>query len=433
MKEFLKSLVVRILFAEAAILLRRHKPKVVAITGSVGKTSTKDAIFAAIKNNIYARKSEKSFNSEIGVPLTVLGLPNAWDNPFKWLKNIVDGLFMALFSRTYPEVLVLEAGVGEPGDMEKLAKWLNPDIVVMTRLPNVPVHVEYFATPQAVIDEKMRLVGYMKTDGVFIYNHDDEIIKSLLPEILQKRVGFSRYLDTDFTAREDKVVYKDDLPVGVTFKINHLETSHEVTIGNTIGTQHVYSSVAALAVADELSVPLSAAVESLCTLETPPGRMRIMPGIKSTLIIDDSYNSSPFACEQALQALKELSHVSRRIVVLGDMLELGKYSTDEHKRIGSLVPVAADILFTVGIRARHIAEGALSAGMSEKHVFQYDKVDRAGRELQSLLHIGDAVLIKASQGIRAERIVEEVMAEPEKAADLLVRQDSAWKQKKASI
>jgi UDP-N-acetylmuramoyl-tripeptide--D-alanyl-D-alanine ligase len=109
------------------------------------------------------------------------------------------------------------------------------------------------------------------------------------------------------------------------------------------------------------------------------------------------------------------------------MLELGKFSSSEHERIGVLAATSADILLTVGIRARKIAEAALHHGLKESSIFQYDDVDRAGRELQALLQPGDVVLVKASQGIRAERIIEEVMADPDLAAQLLVRQEKAWK------
>ncbi len=427
MKAAFKKIVIKILIAEAALLLRRHKPKIVAITGSVGKTSTKDAIYAAIKNNIYARKSEKSFNSEIGVPLTVLGLPNAWNNPVMWLVNIVDGFFTALFSRNYPEVLVLETGIDRPGDMEDLTKWIRPDVVVLTRLPSVPVHVEYFSSPEAVAEEKFKLVTALQPDGVLIYNNDDNLIKARLGGVRQRQIGFGRYLETSFTARADRIVYLDDRPVGIEFRMPCRGQEHKIFVENTIGTHNIYSCTAALAVADELSVPLQNAVESLRSLKTPPGRMHIVPGLKASVIIDDTYNSSPTACEQALQALKELSYAKRKIAVLGDMLELGKYATEEHKRIGSIVPGVADVLLTVGVRARQIAEGALNSGMSEKFVFQYDDAARAGRELQALLKPGDVVLVKASQGIRAEKIVEEIMSHPEDAETTLVRQDKNWK------
>jgi UDP-N-acetylmuramoyl-tripeptide--D-alanyl-D-alanine ligase len=326
-------------------------------------------------------------------------------------------------------VLVLEAGIDRKGDMHKLKKWLTPDIVVLTTLPKVPVHVEYFKSPEAVVEEKMVLVSAMKPGGVLVFNNDDSIIQSQLPGVLQRTVGFGRYLETDFTARGDRVVYADDQPAGVEFKVQYMEADYEVFIKNTIGTQHVFSSIAAIAVADELSVPINAACEALGDLVTPPGRMHIVPGIKGSVIIDDSYNSSPIACQQALQALQELSYAGRKIAVLGDMLELGKYSTDEHIRIGRLVPASADILLTVGVRAKAFAEGAMAEGMSEKNIFQYEDVARAGRELQNLMQVGDAVLVKASQGIRAERIIEEVMAHPENAHKVLVRQDPEWKKR----
>jgi UDP-N-acetylmuramoyl-tripeptide--D-alanyl-D-alanine ligase len=310
--------------------------------------------------------------------------------------------------------------------MESLTKWLHPDIVVLTKLSAVPVHVEYFSCPEAVAEEKMKLVSALRPDGVLIYNHDDEIIEKYLPSVLQRKVGFGRLSQTDFTARKDRTVYQDDIPVGTEFTIQCYGNDHTVSVMNTIGVQHAYACAAALAVADELSVPIDISIDSLQSLRTPNGRMRLLSGIKSTLIIDDSYNSSPVAVEHALSTLKELAYVKRKIAVLGDMLELGKFSTDEHKRIGSLVPGAAQVLFTVGVRAHSIAEGALAAGMSEKHIFQYDDAAKAGRELQAILSPGDVVLIKASQGVRAERIVEEVMRDPENAGELLVRQEKKW-------
>lgn len=426
MKESFKSLVVSILNTEAAILLKRKKPTIIAITGSVGKTSTKDAIYAAIKNNVSARKSHLSYNSDIGVSLTILGLQNAWNNPFLWLVNIVEGLFIALFTSSYPEVLILETGIDRPGDMEKLTTWIKPDIVVLTRLPDVPVHVEYFKSPEEVITEKMKLVSAMKPDGVLIYNNDDSIIQQQLGGVLQRQIGFGRYLETDFIAKEDSVVYHDDQPVGVDFVLHHKDNDYKIHIKNIVGSQMVYACSAAMVVASELGIGLKDAVKSLKSLETPNGRMKIIKGLKSSVIIDDSYNSSPVAVEQALEALKEMKYAKRKIVILGDMLELGKFSSDEHKKVGALVSSVADILLTVGIRARQIAEGALVTGMSEKKIFQYDDVARAGRELQSIIQPGDVILVKASQGIRAEKIVEEVMAHPEKASDLLVRQSTAW-------
>jgi UDP-N-acetylmuramoyl-tripeptide--D-alanyl-D-alanine ligase len=426
MKGFFKTAVVSILTIEARILLKRHRPLIVAITGSVGKTSTKDAIYSALKNQISVRKSEKSYNSEIGVPLTVLGLSNAWNNPLLWMRNLVDGLLTALFSSDYPKVLVLEAGIDRPGDMSRLTSWIQPDIVVLTLLPAVPVHVEYFSTPQAVIEEKMKLVLAMKPEGVLIYNHDDAIITEQLPQVLQRQVGYGRYTSTDINIKNDRIVYRDDQPTGVSFDLIHENVNYTVQQFGTIGMHSAYACSAGVAVAKELGVDVNVAVSALAEQEPLPGRLRLVPGIKGTLLLDDTYNASPVAVEHALMTLREVVYAKRKIVVLGDMLELGKYSSEAHKKIGTLVPDVADFLITVGVRARLIAEASLASGMSEKNILQYEDVTKAGRELQALLQTGDVVLVKASQGIRAERIIEEVMSDPDTAPAVLVRQDRAW-------
>ena len=430
MKALFKTIVVEILIKEASWLLKRHQPTIVAITGSVGKTTTKDAVYAAVKNSISARKSEKSFNSEIGVPLTVLGLKNGWSNPFLWIKNIIDGFWIAFFSKEYPAVLILEAGIDRPGDMERLASWIKPDIVVLTRLPSVPVHVEYFPTPEDVKREKMKLVEALRPEGTFIFNADDTAICAEVPGVLQRSLGFSRYLESDYTGSHDQVMYKNERPVGYEFTVTHADESAVIRIEGTAGAQQVYACAAAVAVADVLGVSLHTAATSLAELRSPNGRLRIIEGIKSTTILDDTYNSSPTACEQALQTLSEIRYAKRRIAVLGDMLELGRFSSEEHKRLGELVAKSADMLLTIGVRSRKIAEGALDMGMPEEYILQYDDSDQAGRELQGLLAAGDVVLVKASQGIRAESVVEEIMAYPEQAGELLVRQEAEWIKRK---
>lgn len=426
MKALFKSIIVKILIKEASWLLARHKPTIVAITGSVGKTTTKDAIYAAVKNSVSARKSEKSFNSDIGVPLTVLGLKNGWSNPFLWLKNIVDGAWIALFSKEYPAVLILEAGIDRPGDMEKLTRWVKPDIVVLTRLPSVPAHVEYFPTPEHVIREKMKLVEALNPDGTFIYNADDTAINAEVPGVLQRSLGFSRYLQSDYTGSHDQIVYQNERPVAYQFTVTHAGQPVTVKVDGTAGAQQVYACAAAVAVADVLGVSLETAALELSQQRSPNGRLRIIEGLKSTTILDDTYNSSPTACEQALQTLSEIKYAKRRIAVLGDMLELGRFSSEEHKRIGELAAKSADMLITIGVRSLKIAEGALEMGMPEEHILQYDDSEEAGRELQALLEAGDVVLVKASQGVRAEKVVEEIMAHPERASDLLVRQEEEW-------
>lgn len=429
MKDLFKRFVVAVLTWEAMLLLRRTNPKIVAVTGNVGKTSTKDAIFAVLKDHMHARKSQKSYNSELSIPLTVLGLRNAWYNPILWLKNMADGLITALFPGDYPDVLVLEMGVDRPGDMRKLTSWIKPDVVVITRLPDVPVHVEFFSTPDEVVAEKLILLEALKPDGVFVYNNDDEKVRDAAEATRQQSIGFSRYSLSQFTASADKVVYDGGTPAGLEFVLTHLDTAATMRVNGSLGVQHAYNYAAAAAVGSVFGTGIEEAMKSLREHTPPPGRMRIIRGIKDTLIIDDSYNSSPTACERALLTLKELKGAKRKIAILGDMLELGQYSVREHEKIGELVPECADMLITIGVRARKIAEGALEHGMSEKVIYQYDQVERARREVKNLIAKGDVILIKASASIRAEVLVRELMWEADRAEELLVRQDPAWQRK----
>ncbi len=429
MKRLLKPLVVTILTAEARLLLKRAKPRIVAITGSVGKTSTKDAVYHAIKGKVRARKSEKSYNSDIGVPLSVLGLDNAWQNPVLWLKNIVDGLLLALFPGNYPEVLVLEMGVDRPGDMKKLASWVKPDMVVLTRLPEVPVHVEYFGSPEDVIAEKLALVEALAADGVLIYNHDDEKILEATKSVRQRAIGYGRYSPSDFMVTGDEVIYDHGAPKGMSFKIKHGAETADFSLLGAVGIGHAYNFAAATAVAGFFGLSLKDAATALADFVPPPGRMRLIPGIKDTVIIDDTYNASPTALDRALSTLFEIKGFNRKVAVLGDMLELGRYSIDEHERAGAQAAECSQLLVTVGVRSRGIAEGALSMGMSEKNILQYDDSKSAARELQNIIKPGDLILIKGSQGMRMEKLVEEIMAEPARANELLVRQSQAWKAK----
>lgn len=426
MKNFFKSIIVGIITFEAKVLLNRTKPLIIAVTGSVGKTSIKDTIYAVLKDSKHIRKSEKSFNSEFGVPLTILGLQSGWNNPFRWIKILIDGAFIAMHPGNYPKILVLEMGVDRPGDMDKLTSWIRPDIVVLTRLPDVPVHVEFFKSPEDVAKEKIKLVHALKMDGVLVYNKDDEKIVEVANSLFQKTLGYSRYSLSPYTASADKVIYENGRAAGFEFMLTHLDSAVLMRVNGSLGVQHAYNYAASAAVASVFDIDIKTVADTLRTFVPPPGRMRLIPGIKDTLIIDDTYNSSPTASERSLITLGELRGVKRHIAVLGDMMELGQFSIREHERIGRLVAEHADVLVTIGVRARGFSKGAVEAGMNPNSIFEYDDALRAGIEMQTFIKAGDAILVKGSQSIRAERFVLELMSEPERAEELLVRQGKDW-------
>jgi UDP-N-acetylmuramoyl-tripeptide--D-alanyl-D-alanine ligase len=155
--------------------------------------------------------------------------------------------------------------------------------------------------------------------------------------------------------------------------------------------------------------------------------MRLISGVKDTLVIDDTYNSSPAAVNAALDALALVKPQGRRIAVLADMLELGRYSVEEHRKAGAHASHVVDLLATVGFRARDIADGALDADLRDGQILQYEDAGKAGDELEALLQPGDCILVKGSQSMRMERTVERLMKEPERAGELLVRQETNWK------
>lgn len=439
MKSLAKKIIITILRLEAQAVLRKYKPKIVTVIGSVGKTSTKDAIYTVFSHEFFTRRSEKSFNTKIGIPLTILGCHNEWSSVTGWMQNIFRGLSLVFFRHKYPEWLILEIGVDRPGDMQSAGKWIHPDVIVVTRFADVPVHVEYFPSPEALLEEKASLISSLKKDGLLVLNRDDEKVLALETRWKGKKATFGFEDGANVHASNLSLLYGEDdlerkIPTGVMFRIETTGRTLPVRIYGTLGRGSAYSAIAAFASAEALGINLVKISEALEEIIPPPGRMRIIPGIKKTFIIDDSYNASPIAVQSALETLRDLEVYGRKIAVLGDMLELGKYSTDEHKKVGTFAASFCSILITVGMRARYIADGALDAGMSEGNIYQFENSREAGKYLEKILEEGDVVLIKGSQGsgtqsIRMERTVEEIMAEPERKDELLVRQGEEWERR----
>jgi len=430
MKLFLKKIIVTLLEWEARLVLRKYKPRIIAVTGSVGKTTTKDAIYALLAPSFHVRKSEKSFNSEIGIPLTILGVPNAWSNTVQWVKNLVEGFGLILLSSDYPRILVLEVGADRPGDIKHVASWLTPQTVVLTRFPDVPVHVEYFESPEHLIEEKMHLVKAVAPAGTLILNFDDPQTQSISLPSKGSMLTYGMHDGADVVGTQVVDVYDTaGVVCGISFHVAYQHSSEQIVLNGVLGKQHIYPTLAALAVGISEGLTLSAMADELKEYAPPPGRMRLIKGINESLIIDDTYNASPVATLEALSVLATIKTEGNKIAVLGDMLELGNYSVPAHKEIGALVAQSADRLVTVGIRSHYTAEMANKKRMKKKSITITNDSREAGNKLKGNIGKGDVILVKGSQSMRMERVVEMLMAEPEKAKELLVRQDDVWRSK----
>lgn len=432
MKDFLKKIIIYLITFESKLIIKKYQPKIVAITGSVGKTGTKDAVHALFSKLFYAEKSPKSFNSEIGIPLSIIGgQKSGWRNPLSWLKVVLDGLFLIILPNHYPRWLILEVGADRPGDIEEISNWLKTDVAIFTRMSEVPVHVEFFDSPQSVLKEKMFLLKSLRSEqGVAVYNYDDEIIRREIEdrkELTKLSYGFDK--KARVSASNYAIIYdrKTGFPSGINFKINFDGSSVPATIYDTVGRQQVYAVLAGVtAILSQGGNPVKA-IEGLLDYRSQPGRMKILEGVKNSLIIDDSYNSSPVALFESLDTLKSIKCAGRKIVILGDMMEIGRYSIDEHKKAGALVAEFADFIFTVGVRAKCINDGALERGFSPEKIFNFGDSREAGKQVEIMVQPGDIVLVKGSQSARMERAVEEIMNDPMKKEELLVRQEQSWR------
>lgn len=426
MKDLIKPLVLYLLTWEAKLVLAKHKPFIIGVTGNLGKTSTKDAIYAVLKQHFYTRRSQKSMNSEFGVPLTILGQKSGWSNPFMWIIILANGFF-AIWQKSYPTHIILEIGADRPGDIKFISSWIKPDITVVTQFGEVPVHIEFFADREAIINEKGYLIDALKKTGLFIYNADDHDSQKLLERTEARKVSIGIHEQADIKAGNIKQ-YGHPLE-GVEADVTVEEVAYHLVLPEVVGNSPVYCALPALAIARELAIPLDVACAALRDSDKPKGRMRLLRGMNGSLIIDDTYNASPKATEHGLKTLSTLETTGRKIAVLGDMLELGAHTRDEHYKIGLEAAKYCHKLYTVGIRSRVIAEGALDGKMLDENIMQCDTSIDVGKELVQVLGPNDIVYMKGSQGIRMERAVMMILAETHDPKRVLVRQEREWLKK----
>jgi UDP-N-acetylmuramyl pentapeptide synthase len=431
-KDILKPAFIKVLHKLSKRVLDKYKPKIIAITGTVGKTSTKDAVYATLSRFESVRKSPKSFNSELGIPLTILDADNPGSDILGWFKVLLEGVILVLLPHHYPSWLVLEVGTDRRGDIKEITEWLKPDVVIVTKLSRVPVHVEAFSSPEELFEEKGNLVRALKADGTLLLNADDKDV------LLYKNISGERVLlfgnssGADLSASHYEIFYDESKRArGVMFKVVSPDTTEpiDVVLNGTLGEQHSYHILASLLLVKHLGFEIKTASKVFQNELPTTGRMRLLEGLKSSTLIDDTYNSSPVAVQEALKSLKSVklsSRSGRRIAILGDMLELGRFTAEAHREAGRLAAKDAFILATVGVRSRLTAEEALSSGMHEEKIFQFDEAEEAGKFIKDLIKEGDVILIKGSQGMRMEKCVEELMSHPESKAKLLVRQDAEW-------
>lgn len=421
MKSFLKKIVLFFLEKLAKWRLKKIQPKIIGITGSVGKTSTKEAIFTALKNSIPTHASAKSYNSEFGAWLTILEQKTGYSSPLAWFSAIILGLIGTWRLKEPPyKNLILEMGADKPGDIEYLVKRIKPDIGILTNVKPIHLAEGQFMDLDDIFVEKSKLIKALPESGWAILNADDSRVSTLVDQVAANVITFGTAVNADLRAKQIKSTKE-----GLKFLLHYETTSHEVHFPYLLGRHNVYVLLPAFAVGFLLGQPFDVLYAALRDFRLPPGRMNLIEGIKNTIIIDSSYNASPETVIAALNVLKSMP--GRKIAALGSINELGECSEKEHRRVGRHVPAAADILVTVGAEARHLAAAAHDAGFSKDRIFSFETSIAAAEFLKNQLRADDVILAKGSQNnVRMERLVKALMKNPEQAENLLIRQDYYW-------
>ncbi len=410
-------------------IIDKYRPKIIGITGSVGKTTTKEAVSVVLGDKYDIRASIKNYNNEIGVPLTIIGLKSPGKSVFGWIWVFLYAIKLIIFKDSgYPEMLILEMGADKIGDIGYLTSFVPCDVGVVTNVSES--HIEFFGSLKKIQLEKRKIVENLTKDGFAVLNYDVDLVRSMKDNTNAGVTTFGFDADSDIRAIDLSINYNDNnTPSGISFKLKYYGNVVPVFMDESLGYSQVYSALVGVVVGDIFKVNLFDSIKALKKFKTPIGRMRIIDGIKGSFIIDDTYNSSPASAKVALETLGEVSLADKgkKIAVLGDMLELGPQTQERHREIGiSVVENGVDILITKGSASRDIARGAIDAGMSKDKIFSFSDNDTAGRFLQEQLNGVDVILVKGSQGMRMEEIVKEVMANPLKAGELLVRQGREW-------
>ena len=424
----MKTFVQQLLARKAKKLIQKHKPIVIGVTGSVGKTSTRDVIATLLSETFDVAPTIKNYNNEFGLPLTILGKVSPGRSVFGWLSLLMSS------PKTLPQVFVLEYAIDHPGDMEVLCNIVQPNICVMTRIS--PVHAENFRSVEQLTEEKSQLLECVPEHGLVVLNADDPRVMGLTGHVHAPVMtyGFSsladvQAIDYGIWTREDFSFEPGELFSRLSFGVIQKEARMDVELKNMLGRSVVSSVLCGIAVARHMGVSDEHILRALAKIQFESGRMNPIPGIKGSLILDSSYNAAPASTIAALEVLGEFhpTEGTRRIAVLGDMAELGQYSENEHRMVGlKAAEIGVDVLITVGAKSLDIQHGAIEAGMDESQMEHVSDSVEAGRWLDMHVKKGDIVLVKGSQSMRMERTVKDIMAEPLRAGDMLVRQESSW-------
>jgi UDP-N-acetylmuramoyl-tripeptide--D-alanyl-D-alanine ligase len=357
--------------------LQQFSIPVIAVTGSTGKTTTKDLIAAVVGQRYKTLKTEGNFNNQIGLPLTLLELDSSY------------------------QAVVLEMGMRGLGQIARLAEIAQPDIGVITNVGLT--HIELLGTVEKIAEAKSELVQSLPSAGLAVLNSDDRRVKEMTDKTIARTIYYGLEEEADLQGVQVETLADDR----VRFELVQAEENLEIILGMP-GEYNVYNALAAIAVGLELDLDLEEISSGLATASLTEKRNQIITTDLGLKIINDTYNANPTSVAAGINTLAKIAD-GRTIAVLGDMLELGDIAKGEHYRVGSLVvEYEIDYLITIGELATEIAAGAADKNNGQTTIFAYQDKLAAITKLKEIIASKDTILVKASRGMELEEVVESI-------------------------
>jgi alanine racemase len=379
----------------ASFILRLWQPTVIAITGSTGKTSTKEAIARVLGNNFATFRSWQNYNDLLGLPLSLGRLQERH------------------------EFAVLELACDHPNEIIQLCQILQPTIGILTNIS--PAHLKYFESLDHFANELGSLLTNLPANGFALFNQDDPLIRELHLPIQARQLPYSPATVSNLTMGWE----------GLSFNLQSEESTLRLS-SHLIGAHHVSTMLAAYALGKLCGIETDELQHSLAQIEPLSGRLNPLSGCYGSRLLDDTHNATPASMLAGLQALKELP-ASQRIAILGDMLRLGSFEEEAHHQVGQAAAQSVDYLITRGEKAALIADSARQNGLLPEQVIVTSTHEDAARATRQILEHSQhnqpiSVLIKGSEETRMEWVTERLLQKPASAPEVLVRQTPGWKQ-----
>lgn len=358
-------------------LLQKKGCRIIGITGSMGKTTTKEMIFNVLAQKYKTVRTPSNIDPVYNIPATVLSTPLSTQR------------------------LVLEMSIEYPGEMDFYLWLAKPNVSIVTNISWV--HAEFLGSIEKIAEEKGKIVKYLDRFSYAILNADDRRVKALASQTKARVVFFSIEKKADVWA--DNISTTLDLKTKFRLHIKKQKVDIELPV---LGSHFVFSALAAAAVGSIENVPIHSIKQGLETFKPQPHRMQVYRLASGAFLIDDSYNANPDAVIAAVDTLKRLD-AKRKILVLGDMKELGQYEKRGHRKVGEFIVGRVDWLFTIGDLAHLIKAGAVEKGFEKSKIKHFALQKTLIKHLRGFLKSGDLIIVKGSRSMKMEEVVEALL------------------------